>query len=140
MKISKLTLKANNISLDSNSAKVDRANGKIGPFILNNDDKQVPELTKYTVTVNNAVLGKENYDLVKDGNNILGKYSDMVEISKKYSVDKVIVVEEGIFEQELLSKLLSVKLEGIRVYNFLDFYEKIEEKIPVKTINENWFL
>ena len=78
--------------------------------------------------------------IVKDGNNILGKYSDMVEISKKYSVDKVIVVEEGIFEQELLSKLLNVKLEGIRVYNFLDFYEKIEEKIPVKTINENWFL
>ena len=66
----------NNISLDSNSAKVDRANGKIGPFILNNDDKQVPELTKYTVTVNNAVLGKENYDLVKDGNNIYVQFKN----------------------------------------------------------------
>ena len=77
-----------NVSLDSNSAKVDRVNGKIGPFILKNNDKQAPELTKYTVSVNNTVLGQENYNLVKDGNNIYVQFKNGYKLddSKEYTI------------------------------------------------------
>ena len=76
----------------------------------------------------------------KDGYNIIGKYSELEEIIKKNSVDKLVVAIEGVIEQQLLKTMLGIKLAGIRVYSFLDFYEKLEEKVPVQTINEQWFL
>jgi exopolysaccharide biosynthesis polyprenyl glycosylphosphotransferase len=76
----------------------------------------------------------------KDGHNIIGKYSELVEIVEKYKVDKIVVAIEGVIEQELLKTMLQIKLSGIRVYTFLDFYEKMEERVPVQTINEQWFL
>ena len=32
------------------------------------------------------------------------------------------------------------KLKGIQVFDYLSFYEKLEEKVPVKSIDEKWIL
>lgn len=76
----------------------------------------------------------------KEGYNILGKYSELVEVVEKYKVDKIVVAIEGVIDQNLLKTMLQIKLSGVRVYTFLDFYEKMEERVPVQTINEQWFL
>lgn len=76
----------------------------------------------------------------KEGYNVIGKYSDLSDVVENYKIDKIVVAIEGVIEQEMLKTMLQIKLSGIRVYNFLDFYEKMEEKVPVQTINEQWFL
>lgn len=78
----------NNISLDSNNAVVDRTSGKVGPFVLNNDDINVPEFIKYTVSVNDATMSAENYDIVIDGKNIYVQFKNgyKLEDAKEYTI------------------------------------------------------
>lgn len=76
----------------------------------------------------------------KEGYNVIGSYKELIEIVKDYKINKIVVAIEGVIDQNLLKMMLQIKLSGIRVYSFLDFYEKMEERVPVQTINEQWFL
>ncbi len=78
--------------------------------------------------------------IIKDGNNILGRYEQVADICREHHIDKIVVTEEGVLTQEVLARLIDAKLDGARIYSFLEFYEKSEEKVPLKTLNEQWFL
>lgn len=96
-------------------------------------------------TKNYKIVGILTVDGVKkEGCNVIGDYAKIEEAVKEYKVDKIVVAIEGAIEgaieQQLLKKMLLIKLGGLRIYSFLDFYEKMEERVPVQTINEQWFL
>lgn len=85
-----------------------------------------------------GIVTKEG--LTKEGSGILGTYEQIADICREHHIDKIIVTEEGILSQEVLARLIDAKLAGARIYSFLEFYEKSEEKVPLKTLNEQWFL
>jgi len=76
----------------------------------------------------------------KKKSNKLGSIKDLKKIVKKYKVDKIAIVVEGILKKELLEDLQNLKLNGIRLFDFYNFYEELEGKIPVKIVAEEWFL
>ena len=74
------------------------------------------------------------------------KLKDKVEFLKlkekivKEKIGRVVITTDFVFEKNVTEGLLALKSNGVRIYDFLTFYEKIEEKVHVKSINENWFL
>ncbi|MGM0508064.1 MAG: exopolysaccharide biosynthesis polyprenyl glycosylphosphotransferase [Fusobacteriota bacterium] len=69
------------------------------------------------------------------------KMEEIKDILEKWKIKKVILTKEKRdYSQEDLSEFLNLKLNGIELFDYLTFYEKLEEKVPVKAINEEWFL
>lgn len=55
------------------------------------------------------------------------------------SISKVIITEK-IEDKKVIDLILQIKLKGIQVFDYLGFVEKVEEKIPVDAIDEEWIL
>lgn len=60
-------------------------------------------------------------------------------IIKQKSISKIVITEDS-NDSEFAVRILNQKLKGIQVFDYLSFYEKLEEKVPVKSINEKWIL
>ena len=45
-----------------------------------------------------------------------------------------------LYDTKLVDKLLQYKLGGIQYYNYLEFYEIYENKLPVSNLSPKWFL
>ena len=64
--------------------------------------------------------------------------------------ERVVFVGENDYTQDLLDKLLrdpkltdkllQYKLEGLQYYNYLEFYEIYESKLPISHLSPKWFL
>lgn len=48
--------------------------------------------------------------------------------------------EKLLSDSEIVEILLTYKLEGLQFYNYLNFYEKLEMKLPVGDLDQKWFL
>ena len=62
---------------------------------------------------------------------------------EKLITDKEIgklIITETIDEKGFTDTILRLKLKGIQVFDFISFYEKIEEKVPVLSINNDYIL
>ncbi len=62
---------------------------------------------------------------------------------EKLITDKEIgklIITETIDEKSFTDTILRLKLKGIQVFDFISFYEKIEEKVPVLSINNDYIL
>lgn len=80
----------------------------------------------------------------RDLYNVIGivpkeKLDEIKDIVENKNVRKIIITEQ-ITDNSFIKFILKEKLKGIQVYSYLNFYEKIEEKIPVKSIDEKWLL
>lgn len=54
-----------------------------------------------------------------------------------------IIVDFGkdiIQDSELVNKLLEYKLKGLQYYDYLEFYESYEKKLPISHLSSKWFL
>ncbi|NLK63374.1 MAG: exopolysaccharide biosynthesis polyprenyl glycosylphosphotransferase [Fusobacteria bacterium] len=56
------------------------------------------------------------------------------------SIDLILMTSDDDISKEIIKKLLKAKINGIKVENFVDFYETVMEKISVKSVDERWFL
>ena len=83
------------------------------------------------------IANNEYYNLV--GELSADKISDISEQIRKKKVSKIIITEENV-DSKLAIQILEEKLKGIQVFDYLSFYEKLEEKVPVKSIDEKWIL
>ena len=83
------------------------------------------------------IANNEYYNLV--GELSADRISDISEQIKKKKVSKIIITEENV-DSKLAIQILEEKLKGIQVFDYLSFYEKLEEKVPVKSIDEKWIL
>ncbi len=43
-------------------------------------------------------------------------------------------------DTKLVETLLNYKLEGLQFYNYLNFYENLEMKLPISVLDQKWFL
>ncbi|TDT67862.1 exopolysaccharide biosynthesis polyprenyl glycosylphosphotransferase [Hypnocyclicus thermotrophus] len=119
-------------------------------FILQNIIKYF--LAKFFVKKNNVIIiGKNKESEVikriineKDIYNVVAELNfqeieNIEELVEKYDVERIIITE-NIIKESLIQKILSVKLKGVKTYNYINFFEKVEEKVLVNRINEEWFL
>ena len=83
------------------------------------------------------IANNEYYNLVAELS--ADRISDISEQIKKKKVSKIIITEENV-DSKLAIQILEEKLKGIQVFDYLSFYEKLEEKVPVKSIDEKWIL
>ena len=119
-------------------------------FILQNLSKV---LFYYFCVKNKKILiigqSKENEELKniideKDYYTVAGElpieeYENIEEVIIKKNISKIVITEDT-DDLEFAIKILNQKLKGIQVFDYLSFYEKLEEKVPVKSINEKWIL
>ena len=81
----------------------------------------------FTASLNNTdmkVLGKEIVEMYK---------------TKKFDV-LVDFTDKLLGDPKLTGKLLQYKLEGLQYYNYLEFYETYENKLPISHLSPKWFL
>ncbi len=70
-------------------------------------------------------------DLAVDGISVLGSSSELVDIVKKYDVNKVIICITKEIRQDVYPKLVETKFSGVTVDEMPTFYEKVAGKIPI---------
>lgn len=92
---------------------------------------------KEAETVKRVINEKEIYYIVAELN--FQEIENIEELVDKYDVERIIITE-NIIKESLIQKILSVKLKGVKIYNYISFFEKVEEKVLVNRINETWLL
>lgn len=116
--------------------------------------QNIYKLLIYKVVVKNRnimIIGKnEKADKLKKLLNEKQMYKVVAEISSEESekVDFIveenniskIIITEKIEDRKVIDLILQTKLKGIQVFDYLGFVEKVEEKIPVDAIDEEWIL
>ncbi len=65
---------------------------------------------------------------------------DLKNIIEQKDISTIVIATQSSLNFKITEKLLNLRLQGIKVLQFTTFYEKLEEKIPVKAINEKWLL
>ena len=80
------------------------------------------------------VTSLNNTDMKALGKEILELYN-----TKKFDV-LVDFTDKLLGDPKLTGKLLQYKLEGLQYYNYLEFYETYENKLPISHLSPKWFL
>ena len=80
------------------------------------------------------VTSLNNTDMKALGKEILELYN-----TKKFDV-LVDFTDKLLRDPKLTDKLLQYKLEGLQYYNYLEFYETYENKLPISHLSPKWFL
>ena len=80
------------------------------------------------------VTSLNNTDMKELGKEILELYK-----TKKFDV-LVDFTDKLLRDPKLTDKLLQYKLEGLQYYNYLEFYEIYESKLPISHLSPKWFL
>ena len=75
-----------------------------------------------------------NTDMKALGKEILELYN-----TKKFDV-LVDFTDKLLRDPKITEKLLQYKLEGLQYYNYLEFYETYENKLPISHLSPKWFL
>ena len=80
------------------------------------------------------VTSFNNTDMKALGKEILELYN-----TKKFDV-LVDFTDKLLRDPKITEKLLQYKLEGLQYYNYLEFYETYENKLPISHLSPKWFL
>ncbi len=80
------------------------------------------------------VTSLNNTDMKALGKDILELYN-----TKKFDV-LVDFTDKLLRDPKITEKLLQYKLEGLQYYNYLEFYETYENKLPISHLSPKWFL
>ena len=80
------------------------------------------------------VTSLNNTDMKALGKEILELYN-----TKKFDV-LVDFTDKLLRDPQITEKLLQYKLEGLQYYNYLEFYETYENKLPISHLSPKWFL
>lgn len=74
------------------------------------------------------------------GEPILGEYTDLAGITRKFAVSEVIVALDGPASQELVHALVECQEYGIAVVRMPVVYEAILERVPVTHLEPDWIV
>ena len=97
----------------------------------------------YTQDLLESVKKDGQYVFIASLNNTdmkaLGK--EIVEMYKTKKFDVLVDFTDKLLgDPKLTGKLLQYKLEGLQYYNYLEFYETYENKLPISHLSPKWFL
>ena len=87
--------------------------------------------------IKEILLEKQTYFIAAEMK--VSEFENFEEIVKKREIGKIIITET-LHDRKFAETILNFKLKGIQVFDFINFYEKIEEKVPVLSINEEYIL
>jgi len=87
--------------------------------------------------IKEILLEKQTYFIAAEMK--VSEFENFEEIVKKREIGKIIITET-LHDRKFAETILKFKLHGIQVFDFINFYEKIEEKVPVLSINEEYIL
>jgi|TARA_B100000315_G_scaffold2487_1_gene2332 exopolysaccharide biosynthesis polyprenyl glycosylphosphotransferase len=73
-----------------------------------------------------------------DQTRIVGNWDQLNSAVRNNNVAGVIVVSRNSLPGNLVSRLMRIRIEGIRVYDLNDFYEKFLSCLPVFNLDQNW--
>ena len=97
----------------------------------------------YTQDLLESVKKDGQYAFMASLNNtdmkVLGK--EILEMYKTKKFDVLVDFTDKLLgDPKLTGKLLQYKLEGLQYYNYLEFYETYENKLPISHLSPKWFL
>ncbi len=87
--------------------------------------------------IKEILLEKQTYFIA--GEMKVSEFENFEEIVKKREIGKIIITET-LHDRKFAETILKFKLKGIQVFDFINFYEKTEEKVPVLSISEEYIL
>ncbi len=90
--------------------------------------------------IERSALESKGYKLEGFESNILELGSKLDTLFEEKKLDALVLSSNIDIPRHLMKNLLDLKLQGVKVYNFSEFYEILEEKIPVNSINEDSLL
>jgi sugar transferase (PEP-CTERM system associated) len=89
--------------------------------------------------------------LMKDGTNpnslspmlnsnteVIGSWSDLGEALDQHRVSGIILTSLEKVPDELVDKLMSIRISGVRIYRLSDFYEQFLSRIPIHHLSQQW--
>jgi exopolysaccharide biosynthesis polyprenyl glycosylphosphotransferase len=82
---------------------------------------------------------KSNYEDL-DPKKIHRNIDKIEDVVKKNNVDLIVLTDELKEDDELLKNVVDMKLLGYNVTYLANFYETLTGKVPIKYINNNWFI
>lgn len=71
-------------------------------------------------------------------NNIAGTFDAFTSLAQETWSGVVIATERGL-PDEILRRLMEMRLSGVRIYDLTDFYEQFMQKVPILHLRDNWF-
>ena len=97
----------------------------------------------YTQDLLESIKNDEQYRFIDHYKNIQKKdYGyDILKICDLKKIDIIVDFSENLLvNPKIVDKLLKNKLKGLQYYNYLEFYEMYENKLPVSHLSPKWFL
>ena len=80
-------------------------------------------------------------DFLKEEKNMDILTEKLLNLCENKKVDIIVDFTSNLlYDTKLVDKLLQYKLGGIQYYNYLEFYEIYENKLPVSNLSPKWFL
>lgn len=97
----------------------------------------------YTEDLLNSIKNDDQYKLMGFLKNEKGEALKKI-VLKMCAVGKIDIIvdfsEDLLKDSQLVDILLQYKLEGLQFYNYLEFYEMYENKLPISHLSSKWFL
>lgn len=97
----------------------------------------------YTEDLLNSIKKDDQYKLIgflKDEKGEILK-NTILKICEVKKTDIIVNFTENLLkDSQLVDKLLQYKLKGLQFYNYLEFYEIYENKLPISHLSSKWFL
>jgi sugar transferase (PEP-CTERM system associated) len=69
---------------------------------------------------------------------IIGDWNDVDNAVESHAPAGIIVVPRTDLPDHLLDSLLKIRMQGIRIYDMNDFYERFLSRLPVFNLDQNW--
>ncbi len=81
----------------------------------------------------------QSSDIVaRDGVKVQGTWSELDEVLAGSNVAGIIVAAPDQLPEQLLNRLMSIRIAGTRIFTLNDFYEKYLTRLPVSYLDRQW--
>lgn len=87
-----------------------------------------------------GILSVANENKGEKGKNVIGKVQSITRIIKEKKVEVVLVTDTDKMKSEIIDKILNLKMEGLQIFDYTQFFEKVTEKVPLNSVDAEWFL
>ncbi len=97
----------------------------------------------YTSDLLESIRKDEQYKMTEflKNTNVTELRREVLKTCKMRKTDIIVDFTENLLlDPKMVDKLLQHKLEGLQYYNYLEFYETYENKLPISHLSPKWFL
>ncbi len=97
----------------------------------------------YTSDLLESIRKDEQYKMTEflKNTNVTELRREVLKTCKMRKTDIIVDFTENLLlDPKMVDRLLQHKLEGLQYYNYLEFYETYENKLPISHLSPKWFL